>query len=614
MADLKLISNRSGQVRRETLGGREYLVAPVVAIRAGVLNGELAPVDEIGAYVEAWNGIPVALGHPMQRGVPVSANSPEMEASVIVGRFWNAKMVDDRLRGEIWIDLEKALALPGQAGDDAQEVVDRLTAGEGIEVSTAYWRDIEENPGYFNGEAYSGIQHNLRPDHLALLLRQIGACSWKDGCGVPRINSLQNNAHNGVMVALYPAGFAAEQLALRAENLPEGAAATPASEMHLTLAYLGNLEDGGFQVEDQGELLRRVMDWAKWNTVVRGRVSGIGRFTTEAEMQALVLLFDCPYLAGMRYMLLDSLQPVNYSAHGFIPHITLAYLPAEAAMPNIVPEARELVFDRVGVAWGGQVTMFALQGEALTEPSVGANAMNNQHGFNPVTFARHALRGLAHLFGFESGPGEVESPTVATNTAPDGGQEPIEEVKSMEREQLIAKLVGNAQCPFDQAELEAMPDSALTKLEQKLAGGCAGNTPAANAAEQEVPEPDEVITGTLETVEASPEVVALTALMQELGGVEGVKSALETIKANLGAAQTAAAERKNALVGELTANERCAFSNADLNGMPLEQLEKLAASLRPVSYAGRGGPRSNSTSPEREIPAPPAIVLSGPEG
>jgi hypothetical protein len=164
--------------------GKDYLVAPAVAIREGVFNGALVLADEIGAFAEAWNGIPVPLGHPQDsQGNYLSANTPDIVAAC-PARFFNAHMVGDKLAGEIWFDVELAKAL----GGDALEALRKLEAGEPIEISTGYFPEIEEVAGKFNGQPYTGIQRNLRPDHLALLLHERAACNWQMGCGVPRVN------------------------------------------------------------------------------------------------------------------------------------------------------------------------------------------------------------------------------------------------------------------------------------------------------------------------------------------------------------------------------------------------------------------------------------------
>jgi len=698
--------NRLEKVSHIEKGGKAYLVAPVVAIRAGVLNNEFVPAEEIGHFVESWNGIIVPLGHPKLRGVPISANSPDIE-SVSPGRFWNASFDGETLRGEIWVDLEKANAI----GGDALEAVNRLEKGEGIEVSTAYFRDLEETKGDLNGQKYFGIARNLRPDHLALLLHDIGACSWKDGCGVPRVNSLstarkpsfdgtekrpwrsvtksfsvyrdgyykfsginrpdkvpvtideapaemkkwiasksllgdpsgktwddllffpvvnpgtnklnagalrsvlsgrgaqaeipqearesaqamakslleenfkgktqQNSSdelRTGVMVALYPSEVDAAKLTLDSSKLPEGAESLSAADLHLTLVYLGDLSE---MVLDQGDLLNRAMDFAKSTPIVRGFVSGIGRFNgpRDADMQPFYASYDCPYLPRMRSWLVDWLGgPSGGIEHGFTPHITLAYVPKEAPTPSFMPEYRELIFDRIGVAWGNQVTMFPLQGSPVEA------AVNNKSGFNPISQVGAALRSLADAIGIKlNGRGETPNQS--------------EEV-SMDRKKLIEKLIANQRCPFDQADLEAMSDSALQKLDQGMAGNCNGKTdPSVNeAVTAELVVPEEIKT-------LSADVKALSSAIQALGGAEALKSALGAIQAN--------AERdKQEIIVSLVGNEACAFGEEELKSMTLEVLQKLDASLRPASYAGRGGIRNHQKSVENQPPAPIAVLLA----
>ena len=168
------------QSRRATLDGREYLVARAVPILESVLNDYFIPREEIAAFVESWNGIPLPIGHPQnQYGDYVSANSPEMlEQSV--GRFFHAQMDGAKLIGEVWIDVEKCQRL----GGDAAEIVRLIEANETLEISTAFWPETEQSPGVYNGQSYQGIHRHLRPDHLALLPNGVGACSAAMGCGV----------------------------------------------------------------------------------------------------------------------------------------------------------------------------------------------------------------------------------------------------------------------------------------------------------------------------------------------------------------------------------------------------------------------------------------------
>jgi len=184
---------------RRVLDGREYAVVPAVALVAGVVNGQLAPTDEVAKYLDAWNGRPLPVRHPRKNGKYVSANQPDIIANQVIGQFFNANLVGDRLLGELWIDVAKAQ----QLGGDALTVLQRLETGQPVEVSTAYYSDLEAGTGSYNGKQYAGIQRNFRPDHIALLPDELGACSWKDGCGAPRVNCAcaENQSEGGVSMS-----------------------------------------------------------------------------------------------------------------------------------------------------------------------------------------------------------------------------------------------------------------------------------------------------------------------------------------------------------------------------------------------------------------------------
>jgi hypothetical protein len=184
-------TNASGR-RHEALGGRDYLVVPAVLITEMVLNNELALASEFGAFPEAWDGRPVTLGHPKKGGHHISANSPAVLEEVGVGYLFNTHLDGTKLRSELWIDTAKAKALGGKAA----LALNMLERGEPLEVSTGYFSQVLPGEGIFNGVAYSGQQLGIRPDHLALLPGELGACSWAAGCGAGRFNSRKDSGMN----------------------------------------------------------------------------------------------------------------------------------------------------------------------------------------------------------------------------------------------------------------------------------------------------------------------------------------------------------------------------------------------------------------------------------
>ncbi len=168
--------------------GEKHLVVPVVMMVEGVHNGSHGPLyhpaEELGKFPESWNGIPVIVRHPQKDGVYVSANSPDIVDDQVIGRVYNTKFEDGKLKAEVWINEHKAsLVYP--------EILSCLRKGQPIDVSVGVFTDDEYISGEWNGEKYVGIAKNHRPDHLALLPNERGACSWTDGCGI-RLNKEGN--------------------------------------------------------------------------------------------------------------------------------------------------------------------------------------------------------------------------------------------------------------------------------------------------------------------------------------------------------------------------------------------------------------------------------------
>jgi hypothetical protein len=178
----------NGRIQTATYQGQPHLVVPVVALVAGVVNGHLAPADEIATSLRQWNGVPLVVNHPQDaQGLDISANASPVVAEQVIGRLWNCTFTQNRLRGELWINLTVAEALGGEIWDAVQ----RLQHGEALEVSTGFFAQTEEQAGTYRGRAYEGVYRDIRPDHLALLPNASGACSWEDGCGAPRLHQQQ---------------------------------------------------------------------------------------------------------------------------------------------------------------------------------------------------------------------------------------------------------------------------------------------------------------------------------------------------------------------------------------------------------------------------------------
>lgn len=156
-------------------------------------------------------------------------------------------------------------------------------------------------------------------------------------------------AQTGVMVALMLDEPTAAKLAI--------ANGVPAAELHVTLAFLGD-------AADLGELgiaraAAAVDSMVRWRSPIAGTVSGYGRFQA-SEDDGKDVFYASPDIAGLEALRGDIVQalaevgvPIS-TAHGFTPHISLAYLEPGSANPVDSVESLELRFAAVSVVAGSR--------------------------------------------------------------------------------------------------------------------------------------------------------------------------------------------------------------------------------------------------------------------
>jgi 2'-5' RNA ligase len=172
----------------------------------------------------------------------------------------------------------------------------------------------------------------------------------------------KDTGHTGVMLAFFLPGLVASELAQQT-SAAGVATPEPVDDLHLTLAYLGKASD---LADSKYQILAGAERYARYASAVMGTVSGIGRFDTDEGdgTNALYASFDAPDLSAWRDNLIQELA--NQSAtlpaanHGYTPHITLAYVPADAPTPMIPVGQLPITFDTLTVAWGDERIDFPL--------------------------------------------------------------------------------------------------------------------------------------------------------------------------------------------------------------------------------------------------------------
>lgn len=172
------------EIREEVFDNRDYLVVPTIMMAEGVHSGSRGPVfhsaKSLSDFTEAWNGIPVVVYHPQKDNTFVSANSPEI-LEQCVGRVFSTNVDDKKLKAEVWLDKEKLQQVN-------QLAYDYIIQKRPMDVSVGvFTEELKVPETQWNGETYTVEAMNYRPDHLALLPGEQGACGWADGCGI-RVN------------------------------------------------------------------------------------------------------------------------------------------------------------------------------------------------------------------------------------------------------------------------------------------------------------------------------------------------------------------------------------------------------------------------------------------
>ena len=179
----------TAKARRVSENGREYIVAPgTLLIPDKVLPGSKGklfyPKDEIASNWQAWDRQPMTMYHPLIEGV--SASDKRVSAFQKIGETRNIAN-NGKLAAEHWFDVELTRAADERFTVDILNRLEKCLNGEcvPIELSTGLYTENDDTPGVApDGTPYDAVARSYRPDHVAILPDQRGACSTDMGCGI----------------------------------------------------------------------------------------------------------------------------------------------------------------------------------------------------------------------------------------------------------------------------------------------------------------------------------------------------------------------------------------------------------------------------------------------
>lgn len=115
--------------------------------------------------------------------------------------------------------------------------------------------------------------------------------------------------------------------------------------LHITLVYLGDN-----RTIDKLDVVRAVSDLGMFQAPIKGKLQGLARFRNGQDVDPLVMTFDSPQMPKLYEMVcnvLDNYHVPFHKDHGFIPHMTLAYIPSNAELPIDAIEPIEINFNEV---------------------------------------------------------------------------------------------------------------------------------------------------------------------------------------------------------------------------------------------------------------------------
>lgn len=169
----------AADIRTETYNGREHLVLPSYTLPDNVvMNGGLYPADEIEKSYASLENTPAPMGHPQINGEYVSAYHPAAINGYYAGAFnRNVRRDGHRVYLEKWVDVEFA-----KTNAQGQALLSAIEAKQPIHTSTGVLLDPE--PVTNAAAGYKWIARNMRFDHDAILINEIGAATPEQGVGL----------------------------------------------------------------------------------------------------------------------------------------------------------------------------------------------------------------------------------------------------------------------------------------------------------------------------------------------------------------------------------------------------------------------------------------------
>jgi 2'-5' RNA ligase len=166
----------------------------------------------------------------------------------------------------------------------------------------------------------------------------------------PQPLTYKSGGHSSAMIALFLPQSVGRKF------LQGDSQALPLNELHLTIAYLGKAENLSHQQKKNAHYLTRMI--AGIYPAMKGAINGYGRFCNgDDDGDPFFIVPDLPLLPELRHDIINSLkvEDINHASdHGFVPHITLTYLPHAEQNPFDALEKTPIIFPVISLVLGDE--------------------------------------------------------------------------------------------------------------------------------------------------------------------------------------------------------------------------------------------------------------------
>ncbi|MGJ8516638.1 hypothetical protein [Carnimonas bestiolae] len=167
------------QIKKETIDGEDHYRIPSATLPDNVvMNGGLYPADEIAKSFASLEGTPAPLGHPKIDGKYVPAGSQRAMNKYSVGA-WNENV--RREGGRVFLDKVVNIRVANQTVQ-GKALIKAIEQRDPIHTSTGIM--LEREPATNAKDGFKWVARNMRFDHDAILLGEIGAATPEQGVGI----------------------------------------------------------------------------------------------------------------------------------------------------------------------------------------------------------------------------------------------------------------------------------------------------------------------------------------------------------------------------------------------------------------------------------------------